>query len=129
MTAGPRDRLTHIVSACDRIVRYTAGLTEDGWLGNDMAQDAVVRQIEIVGEAGQRLLQDPGGFDIAAIATALRNAYGMRNLLAHGYFGVDAGIVWATATRDIPALRDGAVKILGSDPSESDRRSPPGMAG
>jgi uncharacterized protein with HEPN domain len=48
------DYLEHILEAIDRIVRYTEVMDEEVFLGNEMAQDAVIRNIEIIGEASQR---------------------------------------------------------------------------
>jgi uncharacterized protein with HEPN domain len=52
-----KDYLLHMLEAADRILEYTAGVTEEAFFSNQMLQDAVVRNIEIIGEAANNLLQ------------------------------------------------------------------------
>lgn len=83
------------------INQYTHGLTETAFRSNRMAQDAVIRRFEILGEAAnqvpdyyrQQYPETPWGF-----------MAGMRNRLIHGYFLVDFDILWRTIQLDIPPL-------------------------
>jgi uncharacterized protein with HEPN domain len=54
MTPQSAEYPGHIAGACARIIRYTACMTEEDWLADEMARDAVCRQIEIIGKAGNR---------------------------------------------------------------------------
>ncbi|HFE52539.1 MAG TPA: DUF86 domain-containing protein, partial [Bacteroidetes bacterium] len=75
-----------------------------------MVQDAVVRQLEIIGEATRHLSKE---FRSAHPAIPWSEIAGMRDKLVHDYFGVDLEIVWETAFRDVPALREKLLAILG----------------
>jgi len=100
------DYLEHIAEACRRIQRYTDGMNLQGFEANRMVQDAVVRNFEILGEAGQQLSrQAPDWLNSQPeLRLQLRLAYTMRNRLAHGYFELDLETVWDAAQRDIPHL-------------------------
>jgi uncharacterized protein with HEPN domain len=98
------DYLAHILEAISRIGEYTDGLDEVGFLKNRMAQDAVIRNLEVIGEACRNIRRHepvavesypevPWGF-----------AVGMSNVLSHGYFKVDLEAVWKTVERDLPEL-------------------------
>jgi uncharacterized protein with HEPN domain len=70
-----------------------------------LVQDAVIRNLEVVGEAANNIkIADPG-FLSSHPAVELDAAYRMRNALAHGYFTVNASVVWKTVQRDLPILK------------------------
>ncbi|WP_370565983.1 DUF86 domain-containing protein [Cupriavidus sp. UME77] len=88
----------------DRIARYTEDMDEEVFLGNEMAQDAVIRNIEIIGEASHNVEDHYPEFAAAHPEVPLAFAYQMRNAVAHGYFKVDLEIVWKTIQNDLPGL-------------------------
>ena len=96
------DYLAHILEAIERIDRYTADMDELAFLGNALVQDAVVRNLEIVGEASNNIDKHYPDFVTAHPELPLAFAYQMRNAVAHGYFKVDFEIVWKTIQRDLP---------------------------
>ncbi|MEQ1667744.1 MAG: DUF86 domain-containing protein [Sulfuriferula sp.] len=98
------DYLTHILQAIERVDRYTRDMDEVVFLQNEMAQDAVVRNLEIVGEASRNIEVHFPEFVTAHPELPLAFAYQMRNVLAHGYFKVDFEIVWQTIHRDLFGL-------------------------
>jgi uncharacterized protein with HEPN domain len=109
MTRRPRslrlaDYLRHIIDAVGRVRSYTAGLTEDDFLRSPLIQDAVIRNLEVVGEACRNVLQHHGEFAAAHDEVPWRSPYEMRNALTHGYFNVDLIQTWATVRRDLPAI-------------------------
>lgn len=115
MTAKPSrlaDYLGHIVEAIDRIQRYTAGMTPDAFAASELAQDAVIRNLEVIGEASRNILRTHPDTAAAHPDLPLAAAYEMRNALAHGYFKIDLGIVWNTLQRDLPPLRDRVQLLL-----------------
>jgi uncharacterized protein with HEPN domain len=94
--------LKHIRDAISKIGSYTKKVSETSFRKNTIIQDAVIRQIEIMGEATKRLSDrirnessDIPWQDIA----------GMRDKLIHDYFGVDIEKVWLTVKVDIPVLK------------------------
>lgn len=98
------DYLAHILEAIARIERYTEDMDEEVFLGNELAQDAVIRNIEIVGEASRNIEVHHPDFAAAHPELPLAFAYQMRNAVAHGYFKVDFEIVWKTIQNDLPGL-------------------------
>lgn len=100
-----RDYLTDIAEAVDRITTYTAALNKSDFQSNRLIQDAVIRNIEIIGEASHQLLTRYPEYVDAHAQLPLAAAYGMRNVVAHGYFHVDLDILWATVETSLPALR------------------------
>ncbi len=99
------DYLEHIQQAIDKIERYTAGMNEAAFLADELVQDAVIRNFEIIGEASRNILKRYPDAAIDPIRPSLTAAYGMRNVLAHGYTEVDLQVVWVAIERDLPALR------------------------
>jgi uncharacterized protein with HEPN domain len=68
-------------------------MDELGFAQNQMVQDAVIRNFEIIGEASRNIERESPGFGAAHPELPLSFAYEMRNVLAHGYFKVDIGVV------------------------------------
>src|SRR5512138_835449 len=90
-----------ILGACEKIRRFISGMTYDGFVADDRTRDAVIRNLEIIGEAAKNIPED-----VAARAPEIswRNVRGMRDVLAHGYFGVSVQIIWVTATTRVEPL-------------------------
>ncbi len=99
------DYLAHILEAMDRIARYTAGLDASSFAGDSLVQDAVIRNLEVIGEASHNIETQCPEFAAAHPELPLAIAYQMRNAVAHGYFKVDLDIVWKTIQSDLSALR------------------------
>ena len=106
------DYLLHMLEAADRILQYTAGVTEEQFLAAPMTQDATVRNIEIIGEAANNLLQADSDFAERHASIPFAQIYGMRNRVAHGYFAVSAQMIWETVVTDIPTLRAEILRVL-----------------
>lgn len=101
--------LAHIRDALTRIAEYTVDGREQ-FFADSRTQDAVIRNLEIVGEAAKRLSEraksSAGDVPWKAIAA-------MRDKLIHEYFGTDLAIVWRVVERDVPALRKAVSTLLG----------------
>lgn len=93
--------LNHIAEACDRIGRFMAGVTWTAFASNEEKQSAVIRQLEIIGEAGGRIKPSSRETYPHIPWRALRAT---RNLLIHGYASVDLQRVWEISTRQVPDL-------------------------
>jgi uncharacterized protein with HEPN domain len=98
------DYLGHILEAIERIDRYTEDVDEVLFLQNEMAQDAVIRNLEIIGEASHNIDVHFPDFAATHPELPLAFAYQMRNAVAHGYFKVDLEIVWKTVQNDLALL-------------------------
>ena len=99
-----QDYLAHIIQAIQRIHHYTEDMDEVGFLENELVQDAVIRNIEIIGEASNNIDKYYQDFAKLHPELPLIFAYEMRNAVAHGYFKVDFEIVWKTIHSDLPEL-------------------------
>lgn len=87
------DYLAHILQAIERITRYTDDLDEVAFLQNELVQDAVIRNLEILGEASNNIQKHYPEFATQHPELPLAFAYQMRNAIAHGYFKVDYCLV------------------------------------
>jgi uncharacterized protein with HEPN domain len=99
------DYLQHMAQAIDNIQSYTVGMDAASFTADRKTQDAVIRNLEIIGEACNNVVKNDPSFAQAHPAMPWGFAYEMRNALAHGYFEVDLDIVWATVTGDLPSLK------------------------
>ena len=106
MTKAARvpDYLAHISKAIERIVRYTADLTDAEFLADEMVQDAVLRNIEIIGEASNNVQRVDAEFAARHDDIPWSVMYTMRNRVSHGYDKVDLELVWRTVKSDLPHL-------------------------
>lgn len=98
------DYLQHILKAIERIDRYTGDMDEVAFLGNELVQDAVIRNIEIVGEAANNIQRVDAAFAARHEDIPWLVMYTMRNRVSHGYDKVDLEIVWKTIQNDLPDL-------------------------
>lgn len=83
-----------------------------------MAQDAVIRNFEIIGEASHNIESHYPEFAAVHPELPLAFAYQMRNAVAHGYFKVDLEIVWKTVQNDLSGLYSQVKRVLEDLPGE-----------
>ena len=107
------DYLGHMVQACDRILHYTSEISHNQFLADSMVQDAVLRNIEILGEATKNLLECLPNLQITNPDVPWIDIYGMRNRITHGYFFINLELVWTVAVGNIPELRQQIASVLG----------------
>jgi uncharacterized protein with HEPN domain len=107
-----KDYLLHMLEAADRVLLYTAGVSEQDFFSNQMVQDAVVRNIEIIGEAANNLLQVGPEFATKYPSIPFAQIYGMRNRVSHGYFAVSTPMIWDSVQVDVPELRKQILMVL-----------------
>ena len=96
--------LGHILNAIERIDRYTNDIDEISFLNDELVQDAVIRNIEVIGEAANNIQRAHPAFASEHDEIPWLVMYTMRNRLSHGYDKVDLEIVWKTVWRDLPKL-------------------------
>ena len=99
-----RDYLDHMLDAVGQIQQYTSGKTFQEFRSSRLLQDAVIRNIEILGEASRKLLDTIPDAASRYPDIPFTAIYAMRNQLLHGYFTVDLDVVWKVIERDIPPL-------------------------
>jgi uncharacterized protein with HEPN domain len=97
-----RDYLLDIEDAIGRILEYTVGMTWEDFLSDYKTQDAVVRNLEVMGEATKNLSDE---FRRSQPEISWREIAGTRDRLMHHYFGINQEIVWHIVTDDIPMLK------------------------
>jgi uncharacterized protein with HEPN domain len=102
--------LKHISDAITQIESYTHQKPFEEFIGNRMLQDAVVRQLEIIGEAGKNLSDD---FRRLHPTIPWSEIVGMRNRIVHDYLNVDMEIVWDIVSHDLPVLKMKIAALLG----------------
>jgi uncharacterized protein with HEPN domain len=95
-------RVDDILSGIARITTYVDDLDFDQFRVDQKTVDAVVRNLEVIGEAARHLVNDP---ECRLPEVEWADIAGMRNILIHEYFGVDLAIVWETVKHDLPLLR------------------------
>ena len=98
-----RERLERMLMAIDRILRYTKGKTFQDLVDDDMMYYAVVKNIEIIGEAANMLTTD---FQTSHPETPWKMVKGMRNYIVHEYFQIDNVVVWDVVTNELATLRE-----------------------
>ncbi len=97
-----RERLEHMLQAIRRILRYTNGKTLQDLVDDDMMYYAVVKNIEIIGEAANMLTAD---FQASHSETPWKMVKGMRNYIVHEYFQIDSAVVWDVVTNELVILK------------------------
>ncbi len=104
--------LTDILEAIERIENYLKDLSFEEFTQNKLVIDAVVRNFEIIGEATKQVPED-----VKAENGQIqwRQMAGMRDKLAHEYFGVNIEILWKTAKNRLPALKPLIKALLKTD--------------
>lgn len=113
------DYLGHILGAIERIERYTADMDEVGFLSSELVQDAVIRNIEIIGEASNNIQRGAPEFAAQHDDIPWQVMYTMRNRVSHGYDKVDLEVVWRTIQGDLPLLYSRIQILLASVPCQA----------
>ena len=101
--------LKDISEAIGSIETYTANLSFEKFAKDKLIQDAVVRNLEIIGEASKHI---PDRITKMAPEIEWNKITGLRDILAHEYFGVDIDIVWDILKNNIPKLKNSIAEIL-----------------
>ena len=108
----PRDyrlQLDDILEAIDRVREYTTDISWDAFSSDRKTQDAVVRNLEIIGEAARNL---PDEVKEQAPEIEWQKIIALRNILIHEYFGTNAKILWDVVTNKLDDLQNTCQKLL-----------------
>lgn len=112
------DYLGHILEAIHRVRHYTEDMDEALFLESELVQDAVIRNIEIIGEAARNIERRYPDFSGQHPDVPWEDIYLMRNRVSHGYFSIDLEIVWKTIQSDLPVLEQQILVLRRALPGE-----------
>lgn len=90
-----------MIGFSEKVIAYTQGLDQNGFVGSGLNYDATVRNLELIGEAAMHVPDDIRG---ANPQIPWRLVIATRNRLIHGYLGIDNDTLWSIVSSDIPAL-------------------------
>jgi uncharacterized protein with HEPN domain len=93
--------LQDIADSCDKVLRFTKGLSLPDLIQDERTYDAVIRNLEVIGEAAKHISENSKA-QLPSIEW--RKIAGMRDVLAHDYFGIDNDILWDVVQNKIPQL-------------------------
>lgn len=102
MKKDPTVFLKHILECIELVEQYTKNFSKEKFLNDIAIQDAVIRRLEIIGEAARNL---PDAFKSNYSDVAWRKILAARNILVHNYFGIDLDIIWRIINNDLQPLK------------------------
>ncbi len=108
----PRDYKVYmedILAAAEKVIRYTTGLSSEDFVQDEKTLDAVIRNLEIIGEAVKSV---PDDVRKRFPHIEWKKIAGLRDILIHEYFGIDVEIVWDVITNKLPSLKRDIREIL-----------------
>lgn len=108
-TPSSRLFIEDIHQAMEKIERYIKGLTFEMFAENEMAVDAVLRNLEIIGEAARNI---PENLRTRYAKIPWKRMVGLRHIVAHRYFNVDLDIVWQIITENLPETKSEILVIM-----------------
>jgi len=109
MNRSFRTFLEDIREAAEKIAKYIEGLDYTKFMENDMVCDAVVRNLEIAGEAARNISDE---LRTRYSQIPWRQLVGLRNIMIHAYFGVDYENIWKIVSEELPAISSSISTIL-----------------
>lgn len=112
MSRDPWLYLEDVEASCRKVMKYVEGYSFEEFLRDDKTFDAVIRNLEVIGEAVKHVPQDltAGHPDIP-----WRQIAGMRDFLAHVYFALDLEVLWNVVSVEVPKLASAVDEILGDE--------------
>lgn len=105
----PRLYVEDMIEFCDRALEYAQGLDRDGIQRDRMRYDAILRNLELMGEAATHV--SPKHRELA-LGIPWRQIVATRNRLIHAYLGIDADTIWSILSDDLPAVRPALATLL-----------------
>jgi len=107
-----KDCLIDMQEAARRIGAYIGAMPYEAFLGDTKTQDAVIRNLEVIGEATKNLSEE---LRARYSDTPWRSMAGVRDRLIHDYFGVNLDIVWHIVTVELPVVVSRIAEITGEE--------------
>lgn len=109
MSRDWRIYLADMLERCDRVLAYTADLPRSAFDAHGINYDATIRNLELLGEAARHIPEDER---LRSPEVDWRGIIAVRNILVHGYLGVDDDILWDLIQHRIPELKRQLLEIL-----------------
>lgn len=106
------DYLHQILESIELIHIYLEGIEKADFFVDRQIQDAVIRRLEIIGEAASRIDKADNQFIEKYPDLQLKGAYGMRNRLSHGYDQINLDTVWLVVTEHLPSMQTAIAEFL-----------------
>ncbi|APW61885.1 DUF86 domain-containing protein [Paludisphaera borealis] len=101
MSRNHEQRIDDIIECCEKILRFTSGMNQEQLVELELVMDAVLRNLEVIGEATKHL---PDDVRAAMPGVEWKKIAGMRDWISHVYYRVDDDIVWNAIETKIPEL-------------------------
>jgi uncharacterized protein with HEPN domain len=98
----PRLLIEDMLAAIDKVERFTSGMNRESFQEDERTVDAVVRNLEILGEAARQMPEDFAG---RHPTVPWRQIAGLRNRIVHDYIGLDLALIWQVILHDLPPLQ------------------------
>ncbi len=102
--------------ACGKVVRYIGDMDKDAFIADEKTYDAVLRNLEVIGEASKQL---PSEVQSRRSEMDWRKVAGLRDVIAHAYFGIDHEILWDIVRNKVPLLVDVIKRIDAESPEQA----------
>lgn len=106
-----------ILLAAQKIQRFVGDMTAKQFADNEMAQSAVIRELQVIGDASRLMTAET---QAAHPEIEWADIIGMRNRLIHGYFAIRLDIVWKVAKEDLPRLITAIEPLIPPDDEEDE---------
>ncbi len=103
-----KERLNHIIESVENIFEFTAGYYYEQFTGNKMLKFAIIKNLEIIGEASNLLTKE---LKEQNPQIEWKSIIGLRHILVHGYYQISDLIIWNTITEDLEGFKEQVQKI------------------
>ncbi|MCS7307759.1 MAG: DUF86 domain-containing protein [Aquificaceae bacterium] len=101
--------INDILESIQKIEKYTDNLSYNEFVADEKTKDAVIRNLEIIGEAARQI---PDNIKALTSEIEWSKIIGLRNRIIHGYFAIEYEIIWQIVKKELPSLKTEIQKIL-----------------
>jgi uncharacterized protein with HEPN domain len=109
MSRDYKAHIEDILEAATKVRRYTLGLSKEAFSADERTVDAVLRNLEVIGEAAKKV---PDEIRSRSPKIDWKRISGLRDILIHEYFGIDLEIIWDIVQNKLPDLESQAKALL-----------------